>query len=269
LTGIPINHGVMNRLSGLDERVTLFEADDDTLVKTAHELLHAHGHLAFSDWVQVIKNAQRTQHLQSGGSLADAPRLIGSSETSQRYLDRVTDFVRESVQASWVRGVDQRTLQEAVARIDDRAATGDYRLGSLVQRKPKWRPTPTRVLGTPPVIEADAAEALIVYLLALTHPDAQFAATPRSSNRVFAGWKTSYHGDENERLYVTGLSDVLDSVSHVVQSHRAGDGGRFYVRDGAVECPDCRSVIAWVGSAQDQRQAPPNHESRRQPKDIY
>jgi hypothetical protein len=268
LTGFPINHAVMKRLSGLDERVALFEADDDTLVKTAHELLHVHGHLAFSDWVRVIENAQRTQHLQSGGSLADAPRLIGSCETNQRYLDCVTDFLCESVQASWVRGVDQGTLQEAVARIDDRAATGDYRLGSLVQRKPKWRQAPTRVVGRPPVIEVDAAEALIVHLLALTHPDAQFAATPMSSNRVFAGWKTSYHGDQNERLYVTGLSDVLDSVSNVVQSHRAGDGGRFYVRDGAVECPDCRSVIAWVGCAKDPRPAPPKHISGRQPKDT-
>jgi hypothetical protein len=129
------------------------------------------------------------------------------------------------VKAGWVAGVNQVTLREAMMRIDQRATMGHYRLGSLVQRKTKWRKELTDVVGTPPVIEADAAEVLIVHLLALTYPDAQFSATPLSSNRVFAGWKTSYHRDQEERFYVTGLSDVVDSVSEIVQHHRSGDQG--------------------------------------------
>jgi hypothetical protein len=265
LSHLPVKRSVMQRLSEVEGRVTLFEADNDTLVAAANELLQVHGHLAFVDGARVIQNQKRRQHLQSGGSLVDAPRLVGWYETNQRNLDCITDFVHESVQASWVSGVDEGTLTEAMTRIESRAVTGNYRLGSLVQRRAKWLPTPTDALGSPPVIEADAAEALIVHLLALTHPDAQFAATPLGSNRVFAGWKTSYNGDQDERFYVTGLSDVLDSVSHVVQSHRAGDGGRFYVRDGAVECPECQRVIAWVGSARDHRQSPPDHRSRTEP----
>lgn len=209
---------------------------------------------------------KRTKHLQSGGSFADAPSLIGSVGERQRDHNQVTDFVRETVKAGWVAGINQVTLREAMMRIDQRATMGHYNLGSLVQRKTKWRKELTDVAGTLPVIEADAAEALIVHLLALTHPDAQFSATPLSDNRVFAGWKTSYHRDQEQRFYVTGLSDVVDSVSDIVQTHRSGDGGRFYVRNNAVECPECHRVIAWVDSPSDQRQSPPVHLSRKERK---
>lgn len=174
VTGRPINTNVQHRLSVLDGRALLFDSDYDTLAEAAEQTFHFHGHLAFADWAEGIQNTKRTQHLQSGGLFADAPPLIGLSVERQRAHNRVTDFVGETMKAGWVAGINQITLREAMMRIDQRATMGQYNLGSLVQRKTRWRKELTAAVGTPPVIEADAAEALIVHLLALTHPNAQF-----------------------------------------------------------------------------------------------
>jgi hypothetical protein len=155
-------------------------------------------------------------------------------------------------------------LAEGRARLLSRALTGSFREGALARRRPRWQRGAAGSVGLPPVIDADEVEEVVVHLLALTWPEAQFSYRPSWSGDVFAGWNNGYHRSDAQRVYVTGLSDILDSVREVVQDHRDGQGGRIYVRDGRVACADCRLVIAWIGTAKsDQPVAPAHMRNRR------
>lgn len=260
LTDIPVTERARANLNAQSDLSILTGADNQTLTEAAGPLLDTpRAGLAFVDWVDATRALQIRDHLLAGDPITEAPSPIGRTSPRQRLLDQVLKLVAESQRSDWASIVDSSTLREALMRIVARASQSEMREGSLVQRRAKWRREPTSAAGTPPVIIADEVEQLIVHVLSLTHPVAQFSATPSYSNRVFAGWKPGYHRDEQERRYVTGLSDILDSVSDVVQGHRDGVGGRFYIQNGAVECPDCRSVIAWIGEARDARVAPAIH----------
>lgn len=120
------------------------------------------------------------------------------------------------------------------------------------RRRPRWRVAPSGQLAGAPVVDVDDVELAVVAILAATLDHWQFSSTP--DGRMFAGFLNGYHR-EGERDYVAGLSDVLDTVAGVIESHRAGAGGRVYVTRSRVECAECRRVIAWLGSAGDQQRS--------------
>lgn len=76
--------------------------------------------------------------------------------------------------------------------------------------------------------------------------DHQFSVTQRQA-RVFAGDLRGYHR-EDERLYVTGLSPIIDEAVDLLHGLSAGRGGRFYVNDGCVERAHDRSAMLAIAA---------------------
>ncbi|MGB3764443.1 MAG: hypothetical protein WA966_14610 [Ornithinimicrobium sp.] len=78
-------------------------------------------------------------------------------------------------------------------------------------------------------------------VLALTWPAAQFAVTPRGV--VFAGYRHGRHRDQ-DRFYVSGLSQILDDAADLAYLASGGAGGRFFVQGDQVELAADRSLLA-------------------------
>jgi hypothetical protein len=134
-------------------------------------------------------------------------------------------------------------VQEALSRLKQRVGEANATWHHLKQRAPRWRAAPAGNLVGAPIVEADDPELAVVGLLAATSEHWQFSSTP--DGRMFIGTMLGYH-HEDERTYVSGLSDVLDTAAGVVESHRAGAGGRVYVTQKHVQCAECKLVICWV-----------------------
>jgi hypothetical protein len=148
-------------------------------------------------------------------------------------------------------GLDPATLDAAVTRVMARVGEADAP-SFLGRRVPRWRTRPSGNLEGAPVLDADNVEIAIVALLAATANQWQFSSTP--DGHMFAGERQGRH-PEPERLYVTGLSDVIDAAAGLVESHRAGAGGRVYIWKEFVECADCRLIIAWINDVGSRRTA--------------
>ena len=140
-------------------------------------------------------------------------------------------------------GFDRDTLDAAVTRLMARVGEADATSFLLRPRAPRWRTAPSGNLVGAPVLAADDVEIAIVALLAATANQWQFSSTP--DGQMFLGMKQGFHR-KAERIYVTGLSDVIDTAAGRVESHRAGVGGRVYITKEFVECAECKLIIAWI-----------------------
>jgi len=149
-------------------------------------------------------------------------------------------------------GFDRATLDAAMTRLTARVGEADATNFFLRRRTPRWRIPPSGNLVGAPVVDADDVEIAIVALLAATANQWQFSSTP--DGQMFTGMKRGYHR-EAERLYVTGLSEVIDTAAGRVESHRAGAGGRVYITKGFVECAECQLIIAWINKVGSRRTA--------------
>lgn len=247
------------RLARLPNLHKLVSARDEDLDRGAERVRQAGRGMFPWAWAEAVGALDLEARTSAGASATAvlAPLYSSPSPEYRRLLDSVVRYVDEALPPPG----DPADVAEARRRILLRAATSDFQAGALVQRRSRWRNLSGRVADTVQTIEADSAEQLIVPLLALIRPDAQFSVTPRSTNRVFACHKGGYHRTVEERVYVTGLSDVLDTVSDIVQAHRLGVGGRIHITEGAVRCPDCHCVIAWVNEPVDGRPVAQPHES--------
>lgn len=184
------------------------------------------------------------------GSAADPQRRLLTADNGS-YVDQAMPSVSKAFPA--------RAVAEARRRLNQRSLDADFVDGCFARRRPRWRRDEGRQHGVVPVIDVDEAENVIAHLLAVTWPEALFSYTPRKANRVFAGGCRGYHRDEQQRVYVSGLSEVLDTMNEAVQHHREWKGGRVLVADGRVICADCRAVLAWIGTRDDLRAVPPSH----------
>ena len=261
VTGTPQSPKLIQNLERLADLSTLVGCDESVLRRAAASLQGGPGWgFPVAEWGRATR---RTHGRESAGTGSAQTELISglapaSPRDLRRTLEEVGTYIDESLQRLTGR-YSPELLAEARTRLLSRALTGNFREGALVRRSSRWKRVPTGPVGLPPVIDADDAEEVLVHLLALTWPEAQFSYRPSWSGDVFAGWNSGYHRSDAQRVYVTGLSDILDSVREVVQDHRDGQGGRIYVRDGRVACADCRKVIAWIESAKNDQPVPPAH----------
>jgi hypothetical protein len=136
-------------------------------------------------------------------------------------------------------------LEEALDRLGRRANEAVATSHLLKPRSPRWRSAPARNLVGAPVIDSDEVELAVVAILAATGDNWQFSSTP--DGRMFVGTILGYHR-EGDRTYASGLSDVLDTAAGLVESHRAGAGGRIYITSRHVECAECKLVVAWINT---------------------
>lgn len=90
-------------------------------------------------------------------------------------------------------------------------------------------------------IHHDLSEWFLLHSLALTHPAQQFSVTPDA--RVFAGYRNGNHR-EHDRLYVTGLSHVLDEAAILMHAATQGRGGRIYIASDQIQIAKTNRVLA-------------------------
>jgi ribosomal protein L24 len=141
------------------------------------------------------------------------------------------------------RGIAPDDVAVALQRVEERIARGRWSGRGryerpVVRRRPDSR-TGFRVRDIP----CDDAELVIIRLLSLTLPDLQFSVTP--DGHAFTGRRRGYHGEE-DRMYVSALSPVIDAAADAVLDATAGAGGRVYVHAHArlVEGAADRRVLA-------------------------
>lgn len=131
-------------------------------------------------------------------------------------------------------------LDEALTRVARRLDRLPWSRDSLQPLRPKAGRQAIQH-GDVPMICHDAVERAIVYALARTWPSAQFSVD--LNGLIFAGLLNGYH-HKSDRLYVSGLSKIIDEAGELLNSARCGAGGRFYVRDDDVQMADGHSVLA-------------------------
>jgi hypothetical protein len=131
-------------------------------------------------------------------------------------------------------------IEEAIVRVTRRLDGGRWTRQSLAPVQWKTR-KPGVGRGEVPTITHDEVEFAIVYALARTWPAAQFSVDARGL--VFAVQLNGYHR-KADRLYVAGLSTILDEAADLQYLTSHGAGGRFYIQNQAVQLADGRSVIA-------------------------
>lgn len=77
-------------------------------------------------------------------------------------------------------------------------------------------------------VGADEAETIIVRALSLTRRSAQFTISPNGA--VFATEQNGWTID-GQRIYVSGLSPLIDDAADILQQMRDRSGGRMYFTD--------------------------------------
>ncbi|KRF29487.1 hypothetical protein [Phycicoccus sp. Soil802] len=264
-TGIKTSGALLKNLGNLADLQALAAFDDAVLRDSALALSGRRGFgFALSGWLEAAHRRSRRGPAHQGQTSASL--LAALPSTADRRLrwtiEEIGGYVDES--ALRMRGRHPQSLVEAAkARIVERVQTGEFVHGAFARRQPKWRRYAATAAGLIPTISADDIEQLIVPLLSLTHPEAQFSYRRAPSGQVFASWMNGFHRRDEERVYVTGLSDVLDTATTLVQDHREGMGGRIFINQGRVACAECRRPIAWIGSAQGDECVPATHRPSR------
>lgn len=74
-------------------------------------------------------------------------------------------------------------------------------------------------------VGSDEAERIIVRVLAMTRGDAQFTVSP--SGACFATENNGWTKDK-ERIYISGLSPLIDDAAYILNQMRRNTGGRMF-----------------------------------------
>lgn len=125
-------------------------------------------------------------------------------------------------------------LEEALARLQTRVLSSE-RAGVLEVRRIKGRLFPVSI----PVAPVDAAERLIVTLISGSRTR-QFSFTPRGG--VFAAVVAGWH-KQSQRIDVSGVSAVLETLVASVDAHRSGRGGRVSADREVARCANCGDML--------------------------
>ena len=177
-------------------------------------------------------------------------RLQGRDEESVRVrtqAQRIEDKVLAVERSQYgLPGFTAATLAEAIRRLRERNA--DFiRLAQRRPRGARWHAAPSPRDRYAPVIEADDAELAVVAILSATRAQQwQFSKSKAHNGGMIFTHDRHGFAPEKDRTYVAGLSDVIDTVSRVIDSHRGPDGGRVYITRSTVRCAECNWVVAAI-----------------------
>lgn len=162
------------------------------------------------------------------GDLLHVERTLASRTLLARFDDwtsRFSDFDED--------------IEGARARLELRLDSDHWTPGDAPAARHKHRP---RIPTTgPATIEHDLSEWFLLHSLALTYPAHQFSVTPKG--RVFAGYRHGNHR-EHHRLYVTGLSEILDEAAILMHAATQGRGGRIYIASDQIQIAKTLQVLA-------------------------
>lgn len=198
---------------------------------------------SWRDWLDVLEQVQRVSSVVGPGSRVVADTALPSRLRATELLEaRRARFLQDAGSIPF----DQATVDDAFEVLRTRIGEAEATRHLLKRRAPRWRVAPSRQLKGAPIVDTSEIELAIVAILSATTNPWQFSSTP--DGRMFTGTRLGYHKEE-ERTYVAGLSDVLDTTASVIESHRAGLGGRVYLQRQVVECAECKLVMAWLGNA--------------------
>lgn len=250
-TGDPVDQ-LRSRLKGSPHRRRLLRLDVERLQRGAQLAMEQWGRpgLPLNLW------ADEAEAIPSAGvrNQKSAPRQPWAPRDNRATL---VDFVRllsGPEREQYVHGLDlpDETLSEAVRRLRLRAWQPDLSpplFPTVLARRPaRWQEAASGANRQIPVVEADEAEIAIVVLLAWTKRRYQFAATSSGRGLVYPSDRWGWLPPGDGRVYVDGLSDVLDTLGPLVISHREGVGGRFYIDEVGAFCGACRGYLAWIAA---------------------
>lgn len=120
-------------------------------------------------------------------------------------------------------GVDSPTVAVAVERLGHRLMT--WHGSGIASAKSRFKNKVARGTEADCAVGADQAEILIVRALSLTRGECQFTVTPNGA--VFAsdgnGWTI-----DRERVFVSGLSPLIDDAADILRQMRGPNGGRMF-----------------------------------------
>lgn len=118
---------------------------------------------------------------------------------------------------------DASTVAVATERLERRLQT--WHGSGIASAKSRFKNKVARGAEADCVVGADQAETLIVRALSLTRGECQYTVTPNGA--VFAsegnGWTI-----EGTRIYVSGLSPLIDDAADILRQMRGPNGGRMF-----------------------------------------
>jgi hypothetical protein len=157
------------------------------------------------------------------------PSLSGAQR--QRILKLVVEYARDQ----------PSTVQDEVRRrVERRLSVLDYDWPDLRYRKVREGFSG----GEPLVIEADSEELIILHALAGTGDARQYGVTPRGE--VYPSQNHGYLRESDGRLYVQGISPLIEELGAVFTAFRSNEGGRFYLEGRLVRDASSRRVVARI-----------------------
>lgn len=129
---------------------------------------------------------------------------------------------------------DDETSAEVRGRVLRRLDHGWMGSGFSINLRRKYQ-NPIATTGPVAVMRVDPIERLIMQSLSITSPARQYGVSSRSL--VFTA-STNGWSDESQRVWLSGLSPVIDDVGQYYaawrRAHDGKIGGRFFERDSVV-----------------------------------
>lgn len=116
---------------------------------------------------------------------------------------------------------------EATRRLQSRLGT--WQGTQLVLGTSRFKNKITRGISADCLVGADEAETLIVRALSITRGECQFTV---ALNGVVFATENNGHTIDKVRVYVSGLSPLIDDAAYILNQMRDGGGGRmFFTRE--------------------------------------
>jgi len=125
-------------------------------------------------------------------------------------------------------------------RVEGRLASVDYEWPEFRYRKER----DVFVDSDLPTIRTQVEEIIILHALAGTGQARQYGVTPRGE--VFPSQSFGYLREDDGRLYVNGLSPLIDEIGARFTRFRRHAGGRFYVEDRRIRDAASRRAVLLI-----------------------
>lgn len=148
---------------------------------------------------------------------------------TKRLLSALEGLIQDGTRKDLLRRIEktysapQFTRKEAARRLERRLGSWDWRNDAPVESRLKNKVA--RGVRAKRVVGCDEEERVIAHALAITHGDGQFTVLP---NGAVCATQSNGWTKEKVRIFISGLSPLIDEAADIINQMTDGKGGRFF-----------------------------------------
>lgn len=147
----------------------------------------------------------------------------------KRLLPDIEGLIRDGARREFIDRIEKTrsarpfTRREAASRLERRLGSWDWRNDAPAESR--FKNKVARGIRAECVVGCSEEERIIARALAITQGDGQFTVT--ASGAVYATQSNGWTKDK-VRIFVSGLSPLIDAAADIIDQMTDGKGGRFF-----------------------------------------